>query len=325
MDAFFVKDAFTVTPGYDEYYSALNTMGLYDDIDFCAKLTAVKADPEGNSFAGIIFWGIDYDNYYYLVVTAEGSVGVFRRQRGRVLAQLRWATFDGLKKGNGATNELRVGTVGNEATVYINGTEYGHIRGQPPSDGQEIGVRATSPRNDRGIWAFDDIKVTRAALGATVEMPVRDDPRADARPDLDHDDVGVAGRDARPPLPERQDVDVVVDPDRGAIAGREPLPDRVAIPAGHDRRRDRAARVELDRTGHTDADAPQPSVAGPGSSAAGCRTGRRRGPGRPPGRPRSGPAHRGGRGSARRASSPRRRCWSRRGPRRGYARHPPGT
>ncbi len=169
-DSFFLKDgALTISPGYDEYYSALNTMGVYDDIDFCTELTAVKADPEGNSFAGIIFWASDYDNYYYLVVTAEGSVGAFRRQRGRVLPQLRWASFDGLKKGNGETNELRVVTVGNEATIFINGEEYGHFRGQPPADGQQIGVRATSPRNDRAVWAFDDMKITDPASGSQTQ------------------------------------------------------------------------------------------------------------------------------------------------------------
>ena len=97
-DAFFIEDGqLTIMPGYDEYYSALNTMGTYEDIDLCFNLKTIKADPEGNSFAGLIFWAIDYDNYYYVVITAEQSIGVFRRQRGRVLPQLRWATFDALE------------------------------------------------------------------------------------------------------------------------------------------------------------------------------------------------------------------------------------
>jgi len=160
-DAFFIEDdRLTIMPDYDEYYSALSTMGTYADIDFCTKLSPIKADPEGNSFAGLMFWAIDYDNYYYIVITAEQSIGVFRRQRGRVLPQLRWAKFDALQPGNGAENELRVVTVGNTATIYVNGQRYGAIKGQPPGDGQQIGVRATSPRNDRAVWAFDDVKVT---------------------------------------------------------------------------------------------------------------------------------------------------------------------
>jgi hypothetical protein len=167
-DAFFIEDGqLVIMPGYDEYYSALNTTGTYEDIDLCFNLEAIKADPEGNSFAGVIFWAIDYDNYYYVVVTAEQSIGVFRRQRGRVLPQLRWATFDVLKPGNGMVNEIRVVTLGNSATIFVNGTEYGTIKGQPPSDGQQIGVRATSPRNDRAIWAYDDVKITVPVIPQT--------------------------------------------------------------------------------------------------------------------------------------------------------------
>ena len=69
----------------------------------------------------------------------------------------------------------------------------------------------------------------------------------------------VARGDARSPLPERQDVDVVVDPDRRPIAAGEPLADRVAVPARHDRRRDRPAGPELDRARDADPDAPQPA------------------------------------------------------------------
>ena len=61
------------------------------------------------------------------------------------------------------------------------------------------------------------------------------------------------------PLPERQQVHVVVHPDRGVVARGEPLADRVAVPAGHDRRRDRPPGLELDRPRHADADAPQPA------------------------------------------------------------------
>ena len=167
-DSFFIdSDRLTIMPGYDQYYSALSTMGTYLDADICIDLEAIKADPEGNSFAGLIFWAIDYDNYYYLVVTAEQSVGVFRRQRGRVLPQLRWTRTDALKPGNGAVNQLRVVTVGNTASIYVNGQFYAAMKGQPPSDGQQIGVRATSPRNDRAIWAFDNVKITVPETPAT--------------------------------------------------------------------------------------------------------------------------------------------------------------
>jgi hypothetical protein len=160
-DAFFIDDSrLTLMPGYDLYYSALNTMGTYEDADTCLDIETIKADAEGNSFAGPIFWAIDYDNYYYVMITAEQSIGVFRRQRGRVLPQLRWTKLDTLKPGNGVVNELRIVTVGNMASLNVNVQFYATMKGQPPSDGQQIGVRATSPRNDRAVWAFDNIRIT---------------------------------------------------------------------------------------------------------------------------------------------------------------------
>jgi len=167
-DSFFLDDGrLTLMPGYDQYYSALNTMGTYDDADICVDLETIKADPEGNSFAGPIFWAIDYDNYYYIVITAEQSIGVFRRQRGRVLPQIRWTKFEALKPGNGVVNQIRIVTSGNTASVYVNGQFYATMKGQPPSDGQQVGIRATSPRNERAVWAFDDIKVTVPEAPAT--------------------------------------------------------------------------------------------------------------------------------------------------------------
>jgi hypothetical protein len=101
--------------------------------------------------------------------------------------------------------------------------------------------------------------VAGAALRPAVDPAAGDDPGPDAGPDLHDDDVVVARRDAGSPLAEGQEVDVVVDPDRGAVAGGESLPDRVAVPAGHDRRRDRPAGREFDGTRHADPDPPQPA------------------------------------------------------------------
>ena len=65
---------------------------------------------------------------------------------------------------------------------------------------------------------LDVADVAGTALRAAMEPAVGDDPGADAGPDLDDDDVVVADGDAGAPLPERQDVDVVVDPDRRPVA-----------------------------------------------------------------------------------------------------------
>ena len=117
-----------------------------------------------------------------------------------------------------------------------------------------------APAQDGGIVGDLDVPdVPGTSLGAAMQPAVGDDAGPDPRPDLDDDDVVVAGGHARSPLPEGQEVDVVVDPHRRAVVLREALADRVAVPAGHDRRRDRPARLELHRARDADADAPQPA------------------------------------------------------------------
>ena len=67
-----------------------------------------------------------------------------------------------------------------------------------------------------------------AALRAPVQAALDDDPGADARADLDEDDVLVLARDARAQLAERHHVHVVVDPDGDVVVG-EALAHRMAV------------------------------------------------------------------------------------------------
>ncbi len=117
-------------------------------------------------------------------------------------------------------------------------------------------VAATA--HDRCVIDHLDVAhIPGAALRPAVDAAIRDDPRADAGADLHHHDVLVAHRHAGAPLAERQHIDVVVDPGRHTVAGLEALADRVVVPAGHDRRRDRTAGPVLDRPGHPDPDPEQ--------------------------------------------------------------------
>ena len=79
-----------------------------------------------------------------------------------------------------------------------------------------------------------------------MDVPVGDDAAADAGADLDQEQV-VGLAPVHPVLAAGHDVDVVVDEHGRAVAAGEPLRDREAVPAGHDRRVDRPPAVELDR------------------------------------------------------------------------------
>lgn len=160
-DSFYLQDGrLVVSPSLDKYYAALNTAGVYDNIDFCVRIYSLKADPKGNTFAGVIFWASDYDNYYYALVAGDGAVAIFRRQRGKVLSQVDWTSFAAAKKGDDVVNNLRVVTVGKQARIYVNGQLFREVTGQPPPNGQQIGVRAISSKDLKAVYAFDDIKIT---------------------------------------------------------------------------------------------------------------------------------------------------------------------
>jgi hypothetical protein len=103
---------------------------------------------------------------------------------------------------------------------------------------------------------MDVADVAGGALRAPQRAPVRDQPGADPGADLhEHQVLGVGPRAGA--LSQRHQVGVVVDERGGAEALAQPLRDGVAVPAGHDRRRDRHAGRVLDRSGNADADAEQ--------------------------------------------------------------------
>ena len=144
---------------------------------------------------------------------------------------------------------------------------------------------AAATDDRRVVHDLDVPDVARRSLRPPVDPAVRDDPGADAGADLDDDDVVVADGDPGPPLAEGQDVDVVVDPDRRAVAVGEALAHRVAVPAGHDRRRDRAARCGTRPARARRCRCPTAARAGRASWRAAARTAPRRATGSAPARP----------------------------------------
>jgi hypothetical protein len=150
-----------VTPGADQYFWAPNTANLYDDIDMCVTMTTVTGVEPEEAKAGLVFWYVDPNNFYAFELAPNGKASVWRRQRGRWLKQVEWQEAKGANAGDGAINELRVTTVGSQATFYVNGNQFKDLTGSPPDNGQEIGVFAASPEKGAATFAFDNLKVTK--------------------------------------------------------------------------------------------------------------------------------------------------------------------
>lgn len=142
------------TPVYNQfsYY--------YDSADVCVTVTNVDVKKSDDTTASIMFWGVDKDNYYAFLIDPQGQAAAFRIQKGKMLFQIQWTKFDAVKKGEKASNELRVVVKGKTATFYVNGKKFKQINGQPPADGWLVGLRAFGAGKDGVTYSFDDFKVT---------------------------------------------------------------------------------------------------------------------------------------------------------------------
>ena len=149
-----------VIPHADQAYYGFNNSAYYLDADYCVDVLAIKVDLKGDSYAGAIFWGIDKENYFSFLITADGWAAVFRRQKSESQTLIDWQKFSAIKKGTGAVNRVGVVTRGSRATFYVNGTKFKSITGQPPDNGWLFGVRAASPKNWEATYGFDNVKVT---------------------------------------------------------------------------------------------------------------------------------------------------------------------
>jgi hypothetical protein len=156
-----VRGALQLVPAVGDYVWVINDAGVYDDVDMCVSVTPVTSIDPTQAKAGVIFWYQDVNNFYVFELAPNGKASVWRRQRGKWLDQVDWQDAPGANKGDGATNELRVTTVGNDATFYVNGTQFKKLAGTAPDKGQQIGLFAGSPDKAAATFAFDDLKLTK--------------------------------------------------------------------------------------------------------------------------------------------------------------------
>ena len=148
-------------PPSGTYVWAVNNAGLYDDIDMCVTVTTVAGGDASESKAGPIFWYEDVNNFYVFELAPNGKASIWRRQRGKWLAQVDWQDAASANKGDGASNEMRVTAAGGDAVFYVNGTEFHKLSGSPPDNGQQVGLFAGSPDQSDAAFGFDGLRVTK--------------------------------------------------------------------------------------------------------------------------------------------------------------------
>jgi hypothetical protein len=153
-------------------YCALYQGDLFGDADIRVKISQTVGGTKAG--AAIAFWGGDNSWYYVAWIQPTGMFGISRQMYHRWLVPLPAQKSDAIKQGNGKSNELRVVTQGNLATLYINGQQAAKIKGFPPQGGGLVGLYAETG-TPASTWQFSDFKVLKAPAGAVAANQDADD------------------------------------------------------------------------------------------------------------------------------------------------------
>lgn len=152
---------FVMKPALNTEAHVLNNGNVFGDMDACVDATVVSAGPQQtHNYAGLMWWGTDYNNYYEILVSPQGTYSVYRKLGPRWISIIDWTKIPAIKPGLNQVNRVRVVTKGTTATFYVNGTQLGTISGQPPQGGGEIGLVACSGPKTQSVWKFSKLKIT---------------------------------------------------------------------------------------------------------------------------------------------------------------------
>jgi hypothetical protein len=157
-----VKDGkFIITPQKNTTQTILNQAQILpNDMEASFTMTFLKA-PAPTWGSGLVFWAKDYDEYYAVLINAQGWFAVQRHVAKRYLLPVAWRESVAIKKGEGAENQVKVVCKANQATVMINGKEVISFHGQPPQGGSLIGLKVASGPEGANSVGFANLVVTQ--------------------------------------------------------------------------------------------------------------------------------------------------------------------
>jgi hypothetical protein len=157
-----VKDGkLIITPEINTAKTILNQGDVFpNDAEISSAMTFIKA-PAPNWGSGLVFWAKDYNEFYVVLVSVRGWIGVERNLAGRALMPVAWRESDAIKKGEGAENHIKVAAKGDKATIFINGKEVFSLNGKPPQSGTLIGFKVNSGPEGSNSVAFSNFQLVQ--------------------------------------------------------------------------------------------------------------------------------------------------------------------
>ena len=141
-----------------------------NDADVCATfaMPATTADAS-RSYAGLLFWVTDKDNFYQAVISPNGMFTIARKVAGRIVQTppVNWTQSAAVKTGPDAKNALRITAAGENVVLRINDTEVARFRGQAPEAASHAGIVASSAPSAVDTWRVAAFKAVDAKPAST--------------------------------------------------------------------------------------------------------------------------------------------------------------
>lgn len=152
------QNRLVLTPEDSQCRTRLYQGDVFEDFDYQVKIRmAKKVGPM--ALSGVVFWAKDYDNHYDFVVNQAGQFAITRHTGKRTLTLQSWTDSPAIKKEAGETNLFRVVAKGNQATLFVNGTQVYAFKGFPPPEGSLIGFIGCSSQGSRNVFEISELKV----------------------------------------------------------------------------------------------------------------------------------------------------------------------
>ena len=164
-------DRFEDTEGLTDYSDGTYKIGVYTDTmfywanpyqnftDVIIEVEAQKVSGEDDMQYGIICRHADIDNWYALVISADGYAAMRKRYQGNDLDYLvEWVQVPSVKTGN-ATNNLRAECIGDRLALYVNGSLAIEATDSDIISG-DVGLMAGTFEQSSTIVLFDNFVVT---------------------------------------------------------------------------------------------------------------------------------------------------------------------